>query len=42
MKTNKSKQVKESDFGFRMKQYMQCVTTIYLAIYIIYKLGNFL
>ena len=33
-KTNESKweQVKESDFGFRMKQNMQCITTIYSAI----------
>ena len=23
---------KESDFGFRMKQYMQCITKIYSAI----------
>ena len=26
---NKWEQVKESDFGFRMKQNMQCITTIY-------------
>ena len=25
-------QVKESDFAFRMKQNMQCITTIYSAI----------
>ena len=31
MKTNENEweQVKESDFGFRMKQNMQCATTIY-------------
>ena len=33
---------KESYFGYRMKKYMQCVTTIYSAILIIYELGNFL
>ena len=34
MKTNDTEQgqVKESDFGFRIKQYMQCITTIYSAI----------
>ena len=33
-KTNESKweQVQESDFGFRMKQNMQCITIIYSAI----------
>ena len=33
---------KESDFGYRMKKYTQCITTIYSAIFIIYELGNFL
>ena len=34
MKTNDTEQgqVKESHFGFRIKQYMQCITTIYSAI----------
>ena len=26
---NKWEEVKESDFGFRMKQNMQCTTTLY-------------
>ena len=34
MTTNESEweQVKENDFGFRMKQNMQCIITIYSAI----------
>ena len=40
MNENEWQQVKESDFGFRMKQNMQCTTTIYSGIWIIYKLGN--
>ena len=35
MKTNESKwwQVKESDFGFRMKQDMKCITIILVIVY---------
>ena len=42
MQTNESEwnQVKENEFGFGMKLNMQCITTIYSAIQIIYKLGN--
>ena len=41
MKTNGSKweEVKESNFGFRLKQNMQCITTTYSKVYISYKLG---
>ena len=41
-KTNESEweQIKESDFGFRMKQNIQCITTVYSAIWIIHKLGQ--
>ena len=42
METNASEcqQVKESDFYLRMKQIIQRITTIYLAIYNIYNFGS--
>ena len=42
MKTNASEcqQVKESDLYLRMKQIIQRITTIYLAIYNIYNFGS--